>query len=419
MGGILGNWRNMAKGVMFALLAVCAYTYMHHPHYSQGAAWVNDAVTQIDNKAVGNQMRVPLALSHLLPVGVKGMFASIMLFALISCDSSYMHSWGTIFAQDVVLPFRKKRMTPKQHIRLIRWSIAFVAVFAYVYGLTFPQTEYILMYFALTGTIFLGGAGSAIIGGFYWKKGTTAGAFAGMITGSSLGVGGILIREFWPHHLAPWLLKLYPNSTFLQNNMADFPINGQWFYFIAMVSAVVMYATVSLLTSRGDFDLDRILHRGKWAVDEQGNPLPPVAKPPRSWKAILGIDHQFTRGDKFQSWALFGWTMFWFGIFVVFTLWNLIWPWSTETWSKYWHITGIWLPLIIGIGTTIWFTIGGLHDLMHLFRRLSTEKRDDADDGTVEHVEDSPTEIKALAQSPEGELPKPAAGSKEIPLAEL
>ncbi|MCC6423758.1 MAG: sodium:proline symporter [Phycisphaerales bacterium] len=417
MGGILGGWRNFAKSVMFALLAICAYTYMHHPHYSEGAAWVNNAVSQIDNKMVGNQMRVPLALSHLLPIGIKGMFASIMLFALISCDSSYMHSWGTIFAQDVVLPFRKKRMTPKGHIRLIRWSIAFVAVFAYVYGLTFPQTEYILMYFALTGTIFLGGAGSTILGGFYWKKGTTAGAFAGMITGSTLGVGGILIREFWPNHLAPWLLRMYPNSEFLHNNLKEFPINGQWFYFMAMVSAVVMYALVSLLTCREDFDLDRILHRGKWAVDEQGNPLPPVAKPPRSWKAILGIDHNFTFSDKCQSWALFIWTMFWFGIFVIFTIWNLIWPWPTEWWSKYWHIVGIWMPLVIGIGTTVWFTIGGLRDLMALFRQLSSAERDEMDDGTVDHNEESPLEVKALEGGPEADLKKPASDTDDFPVA--
>lgn len=397
MGNILGSWRGFAKTVMFALLAACAFTYLNHPDYATGAAWVNDAVGRIENKAVGDQMRVPLALSHLLPIGLKGMFASIMLFALLACDSSYMHSWGTIFAQDVVLPFRKHRLTPQQHIRLIRWSIASVAIFAYFYGLWFPQTDYILMYFALTGTIFLGGAGSAILGGFYTRKGTTAGAYAGMITGTVMGVTGILVQTFWKDVLAPMLTKWLPGNAYLAAHTEKFPINGQWIYLSAMVAAALAYVVASALTYRRDFDLDRVLHRGRWAVDEQGQTVPPPAKPPRSLKGLLGIDEQFTFGDKCQSVALFAWTMFWFSIFVVFTVWNLISPWPTEWWVKYWHVVGIWLPLVIGIVTTIWFTWGGVRDLRRMFKQLRTARRDERDDGMVEADEAprDPAEVKS------------------------
>ena len=69
--------------------------------------------------------------------------------------------------------FRKTPLNQQQHFRLLRWSIVFIAVFAYLFGVLFPPTKYILMFFAVTGAIFLGGAGSVIIGGFYWKKGTT------------------------------------------------------------------------------------------------------------------------------------------------------------------------------------------------------------------------------------------------------
>ena len=47
-----------------------------------------------------------------------------------------------------------------------------MTIFAFCWSLLFPQTTYIYMYFALTGAIFLGGAGSVIIGGLYWKRGT-------------------------------------------------------------------------------------------------------------------------------------------------------------------------------------------------------------------------------------------------------
>ena len=69
------------------------------------------------------------------------------------------------------------------------------------------QVTYILMFFALTGTIWLGGAGSAIIGGLYWKRGTAAGAWTTLIVGSSLGVLGFIGMNYW----ASWI---YPMLTF-------------------------------------------------------------------------------------------------------------------------------------------------------------------------------------------------------------
>ena len=77
MGNTLGVWRVYAKNLMITLLACCAYTYMNHPNYAEGAHWVNNSMAQISNENIRNSMRIPLALSHLLPVGLKGMFASI------------------------------------------------------------------------------------------------------------------------------------------------------------------------------------------------------------------------------------------------------------------------------------------------------------------------------------------------------
>jgi hypothetical protein len=53
--------------------------------------------------------------------------ATTMLFFSFACHGTYMHRWGSIFIQDVMMPFRKKALAPDQHIRLLRWSVAFVA----------------------------------------------------------------------------------------------------------------------------------------------------------------------------------------------------------------------------------------------------------------------------------------------------
>lgn len=400
MGNILGSWRGVARGVMITLLGICAFTYMTHPDFASGAAAVNAQLQTIDSAQIQNQMRAPVAIAHLLPIGVKGAFAAIMFFAMIACDGSYMHSWGSIFIQDVILPFRKKPFTPKQHIRLLRWSIAGVGVFAFFFGLFFHQTDYILMFFAITGAIFLGGSGCAILGGLYWKRGTTAAAWAGMITGSSLAVGVIMLQQVWTQ-IHPWLTRvaaqiLGPGARdYLLAHAAKFPVNGQVMYFCAMLAAVVVYVVVSLLTCRAPFNMDRMLHRGKYALEGAS---PETAKRRFTWGSLMGFDREFTRGDKLISASLFAWSMFWFAVFVVMTLWYLLRPWPLHVWSTYWHINQVVVPLLIGIVTTVWFTWGGTRDLIRLFRVLPTVKRDARDDGTVaghRNLDETPETEKA------------------------
>ncbi len=394
MAGILGGWRVVSFNVMITLLAVCAFTYMHHPDFAAGAARVNEQLKTIDGAQIQTQMRVPVALSHMLPTGIRGVFAAIMFFAAIACDGSYMHSWGSIFIQDVVVPFRKKPFTPEQHIRLLRWAIVGVVIFAFFFSLLFTQTEYILMYLNLIGGVFIAGAGCAVIGGLYWEKGTTPAAWAGMITGSTLALGGFAIQQAWEKNLNPSLIRLLGwlkqqgfgmgalqvAQDYLAAHADKFPLNGIVITFYAIFSAIVVYVTVSLLTCRENFNMDRMLHRGQYAIEGAS---PASARRKWNWGAIMGFDREFTWGDKITSGSMFGWSMLMFAVFAVVTLWNLFCPWPLSAWSTYWHIASIALPLLIGTITTVWLTWGGTRDLIRLFKALPHVKRNALDDGSV------------------------------------
>jgi SSS family solute:Na+ symporter len=351
MGGILGQWRTFARVMMFNFFAVCAFVFLRHPDFAAQAAPVDAVLDTIANPQVQNQMRVPVALRFLLPVGVKGVFCATMLFAMLATDGAFMHSWGSILVQDVILPFRKTPLAPRQHIRWLRWAIGGVVVFVFLFSLLFRQTDYILMFLAITGTIYGGGIGAVVIGGLYWKKGTTAAAWSAMIVGSGLAVAGIVLRQLDP----------------------KFPINGQWMYLIAMVSAIVVYVVVSLMTCRADFDLNRMLHRDSAA---------PVRRR-LTFGALLGFDENFSRADKFVSGGLFAWGMFWFAVCIGGTIWNLVSPWPVSWWARYWRVAAVLLPLVIGAATAVWFTWGGVRDLRRLFQNLRSLERDAHDDGTV------------------------------------
>ncbi|NLF15991.1 MAG: sodium:proline symporter [Lentisphaerae bacterium] len=408
MGGVLGTWRGGFTTLMITLLALGAYTYLNHPDFASGAAEVRQELTtriNFDAKAttetIRTQMQVPIALRHILPVGVTGLFCALMIFLMVSTDTTYLHSWGSILVQDMILPLRRKPFTPTQQILLLRLSIIGVAVFAWFFSFYFGQVTFILMFFAMTGAIWLGGAGAVIIGGLYWKKGTSAGAWCAMTSGSLLGLGGFLCQKFWSDPIYPWLEQHAPDALAGMKNSLEglgarlpftnwvvgpdkFPLSGQEVYLITMLVAVTFYVVVSLLTCREDFNLDRMLHRGEYAREDKEREMA-LAIRLRSWKQVLiGIDAQYTRGDRILAWSVFIWTMYNFAMFLVIIVWNLfIFRWPREFWFSWWKWYTIPQSFLIGAVTTVWFTIGGTRDLMRLFQRLDALKRDALDDGRV------------------------------------
>ena len=360
MSNVLGRWRELGKSAVVVLLAICALTYLRHADFATAAAAAHAEIAGIARPQLREQMQIPIALSHLLPVGIKGALCAVLLMGIFGGDSTHLHSWSGIFVQDVLLPLRKKPFGPKQHIRVLRWAVVGVAVFAFLFGALFRQTEYVLMWWAVTQAIYIGGAGAAIIGGLYWKKGTTAGAWSALLTGSLLAAGGIVLRQIYGR---------------------AFPLNGMEISFGATLLAIIVYIVVSLLTHRIDFNLDRMLHRGAYALDEPVPDLP--ARPRFQWSQLAGIDRDFTRGDRWIAGSLFAWTFFWFLVMLLGTAWNFFRPLPLPFWSQFWHVAGIGIPTVIAIVTAVWFTWGGVKDIRQLFQRLARSRVNHLDDGTV------------------------------------
>jgi SSS family solute:Na+ symporter len=361
MGGVLMNWRLYARSVIATVVGIGALTFIRHPAFAAASRPVGDVLAAIPDASVRSQMQVPVALRFLLPIGVKGLFATMMLLGLLAGDSSHILSWGSIFIQDVVMPLRSRPLAQREHLRLLRWSVAGVAVFAFIFSSLFHQTQYIVLWWAVTESVFVAGAGIAIIGGLYWKKGTTAAAWTALITGAVLAFVGII---------APYLAP-------------GFPFNGKQVSFFAAVICTLLYGVISMLTCRVDFDMDRMLHRGKWAVAEDQAAVSKAPVKRGRLAKILGFNEQFTRSDKLVSGGMFFWSMFWLGVVVIGTVWNLLRVWPDRVWEWYWLIVGILLPLLITVVTFFWFGIGGILDLKALFVHLRRMKRDAADDGSV------------------------------------
>ncbi len=374
MGNVLSRWREMGKGAVITLLAICAMTYLSHPDFAAHSAAVHHQVEKISDPKVQSQMLLPVAVSDMLPVGVKGVLCAIFLMGVFGGDATHLHSWGSIFVQDVIVPLRKKPFGPKQHLFALRCSIVGVALWAFLFGAFYRQVDYVVMWWAVTTAIYVGGLGAAIIGGLYWKGGTTSGAWVALATGSSLSVGGIIAKQMNPH----------------------FPLNGAQISFFTMLIAISLYVVVSLLTKKEDFNMDRLLHRGAYALKKDPKSLPEDKPARHVWLGrFIGIDENFSVGDKWIACLLFGWSISLTTVFIVGTTWNYLSPWVASSWPVsaspwppsfwpgYWHVVGVGFPILFATVTGVWFTWGGVRGIGKFFQRLRGERVNHLDDGTV------------------------------------
>jgi len=240
-----------------------------------------------------------------------------------------------------------------------------------------------------------------MIFGLYSRFGTTAGAWASLVSGATLTTGYILVQRNWANVVYPWLERMElvePVGNFLaavsgplnpyvlwKMDPITFPINQYEFYFIVMMLCLALYIAVSLLTQREPFNLDRMLHRGKYDVVGDH-------KTPNAWtfrgifSKIISITPEYTRGDKIIAWSVF---IYSFGysflaIFVFVVIYNWFSPWPLEWWARRYFIVTLVMPGMVAAISTVWFWIGGLIDLRRLFRDLERRVTNPLDDGRVE-----------------------------------
>lgn len=413
MGEVLSSWRGFPYGMMYLVIpiACCAVLSMVNQNailangetFSSVATQVQGTLSNLrleHSDQVAEQMKTPLVLIYLLPDGIKGLLVVIMIAASISTHASYLHSWGSIFVQDVLIPIRGKPFEQKKHLNILRWAIFGVSVFAFTFSMYFTPNEAILPFMMITGAIFVGGSGAVLIGGLYWKRGCTAAAWAAMIVGSLTATTATILPNLWGTEFVKnlrtdWMIRFmdYPDIVKILSS-EGFPLGSQWMTVIAMGLAISVYIIISLL-SRTHFDLEKLLHRGPYAIAED---IIKVEEPPtpnaRIWK-LFGMGKDFTWRDKLLVLITYAWTFGWMGFSLLIMLIHAVLapsgnsPFTDVWWISFWEMY-IWLNLGIGLVVTVWFAIGGTQDLAYMFKKLKGAVRDESDDGFVYDKKDPP-----------------------------
>ncbi|MDD3703737.1 MAG: hypothetical protein PHR12_05860, partial [Victivallaceae bacterium] len=168
-------------------------------------------------------------------------------------------------------------------------------------------------------------------------------------------------------------------------NPVKCPINSYEFYFMTMLITLFLYCSVSWLTCKKPFNLEKMLHRGKYS--DSGESMPRIEW---SFKTVIskliGITPEYSRGDRFIAWSFFVYSFIYkfLIIFVLVIVWNMFSPWPIEWWGHYFFIITLLIPGIMALISTFWFGIGGCIDLFRLFRDLENRIVNPLDDGRVE-----------------------------------
>ena len=375
MGSVLAGFRGLPQGLFFLLVPVLIYVFMNHADYASVAASVELSLQDLETDTLRSQMRGPIVLSTVLPIGLLGAFAALMLAAFISTHDTYLHSWATILVQDVIMPFREKPFDKDTHLKVLRYAILGVAVFIFFFSLLFQQNQAIALFFAITAAIFAGGSGAVIIGGLYWDRGTTKAAWTAIIIGALISVSGVLVKQI----SVEWLND---TSSYVQlKNILEFirNINGQEYWGISMGASAFAYVVVSVLDNSEPFNMDKLLNRGKYAIEGEKKIINENTE--LGWKIFL-MGEEFTKGDKLIYILNYVWTGIWTLVFIVGTIYNLSNEVSDASWMFFWR-NYIYIFIVISLVIIVWFTVGGFHDLKIMMDKLKTEKRDHHDDGWV------------------------------------
>ncbi len=379
MAGVLATWRVPGLYLTLLVMAACAYTLMHHPAWAPLAQQARSAIGAIPNLEIQRQMTTPIAMTLVMPPGLLGAFAALILGTTIGSHESFLQAWGSVLVQDVVLPLRSRPLEAKQHLRWLRLSSVGVGVVVFAFSFLFRQTEYLHMFFVISYAIFTSGAGAVVIGGLYWKRGTTAGAWTALVTGAVLSIAAVILRQVEntthvfsdPSRPGNWLYAALGKAA--SYNPAVLSIS------VATI-ACAAYVVVSLVRRGEAFNLDRMLHRGAYVVRELEGAS--AAAPARGWRAWIDMGAEFTRSDQVVYLSSLAFTGLLIGVFLIGTIYNTLVKVPTASWVRFW---GVYTAVVLGITVivTVWLAVGGVRDLKRMLHLLARIKQNPLDDGMV------------------------------------
>lgn len=169
----------LARRALPVLWGIGAFAFFHsHPVLNEQFQAAISAGGDVNTQAA-----MPLFLAKIIPSGLLGLVTAGMVAAFMSTHDSYLLCWSGVITQDVVAPLMKRELSNKQRILITRTAIVATGVMLLTWGLWYEVSSNLWQYMAITGTVYLAGVFPVVIGGLYWSRSSSTGAYIALFGG--------------------------------------------------------------------------------------------------------------------------------------------------------------------------------------------------------------------------------------------
>lgn len=169
----------LARRALPVLWGIGAFAFFHsHPVLNEQFQTAISAGGDVNTQAA-----MPLFLAKIIPSGLLGLVTAGMVAAFMSTHDSYLLCWSGVITQDVVAPLMKRELSNKQRILITRTAIVATGVMLLTWGLWYEVSSNLWQYMAITGTVYLAGVFPVVIGGLYWSRSSSTGAYIALLGG--------------------------------------------------------------------------------------------------------------------------------------------------------------------------------------------------------------------------------------------
>jgi solute:Na+ symporter, SSS family len=172
---------------------------------------------------VESEMGLPLLVKHVLPVGIVGIVLAAYFSAIMSTADSCLMAASGHLTIDLGGEINEDIKTGASGIKLSMLATFIIGVIAIVIALKFTKVLKVILY---SYSFMVSGLLVPTIGAFYWKKGSSNGAFYSMVIGGATSI------------------LLLSKTVRLPQFLDQFGLNGS---FYGIFVSLVVYIVVSLL----------------------------------------------------------------------------------------------------------------------------------------------------------------------------
>jgi SSS family solute:Na+ symporter len=178
-----------------------------------------------------SEMGLPMLIRDILPVGVTGIVIASYFSAIMStADSCLMASSGNL-VNDLLERHVVKNLSDRQSMRLSMIATLVIGAVAVILAAQFTKVLDAILY---AYSFMVSGLFIPTLGAFFWKRGTSAGALAGMLGGGTI----TLLLMTKVVELPQWLVWSVNN--------ADGTVTALDYSFYGIAVSAILYVSVSL-----------------------------------------------------------------------------------------------------------------------------------------------------------------------------